>query len=626
MATNENIRVVQLTDDNDNPVSPVVNVGSIYDKNGNKVDNLLSYKVAGTNVPVPEIKNVEAELTAKVDAKLAELDAAVTKLEKAAESGAKVTFTAKVKAGETVEKYMPVDVENGECYTRVETTGVVRRKLTGEIFVGYLGNNIALTCTDNSNTVTFMTERLGDSGSTVIASASVSWSGSTSCKCVKSYKYSDTVYYVFAEYKNTANDRYVFKVEIPNFSKITITKYQDTAIDRGEFKSIIRLSDTTFLYSVYYSTYQWAKFDTTTNAFTLFTVSGSTPRIAAGPITETAFLATMDNSNDVMIYDISGTTITSRGTPTALESSDDCPELTSNSYAIGNGKVLFEYYSSYSLINGMYLFDCSGNTAVKKSKLLYSGYDSGFHTFGKSASITDSNGKVIVIHKNLLSLKLELSEVTYANDTLAFSNTIQIVDSAVSSSAECCNSLVETEYGYIGACDNTSAAEYYRLVLANNGVYDTVVPTTSEAISLSNASSGEDVELAYSGTFKLDDIRAGMSVKTSCVCASSPIDGVMVVSRDGNGYVSGTYTGTAVGESTTAQTITLPFTPSIVAVYCMNNGFDTSNRTYGGICVRGSNCAGVTVIENGFIVSGHGNTINGACNMSGEKYKYIAWR
>lgn len=78
MATNENIRVVQLTDDNDNPVSPVVNVGSLYDKNGNKVDNLLSYKLAGTNVPVPEIKNVQDELTAKVDAKLEEVSKAIS--------------------------------------------------------------------------------------------------------------------------------------------------------------------------------------------------------------------------------------------------------------------------------------------------------------------------------------------------------------------------------------------------------------------------------------------------------------------------------------------------------------------------------------------------------------------
>ena len=61
MANNENIRVVQLTDDNDNPVSPVVNVGSLYDKNGNKVDNLLSYKVAGTTKRIPEVKDLTAE-------------------------------------------------------------------------------------------------------------------------------------------------------------------------------------------------------------------------------------------------------------------------------------------------------------------------------------------------------------------------------------------------------------------------------------------------------------------------------------------------------------------------------------------------------------------------------------
>ena len=67
MATNENIRVVQLMDDNDNPVSPVVNVGSLYDKNGNKVDNLLSYKLAGTTQTIPEVK----DLVKDVDDKLA---------------------------------------------------------------------------------------------------------------------------------------------------------------------------------------------------------------------------------------------------------------------------------------------------------------------------------------------------------------------------------------------------------------------------------------------------------------------------------------------------------------------------------------------------------------------------
>ena len=66
MATNENIRVVQLTDDNDNPVSPVVNVGSLYDKNGNKVDNLLSYKLAGTTQTIPEVKDLVKDVNDKL--------------------------------------------------------------------------------------------------------------------------------------------------------------------------------------------------------------------------------------------------------------------------------------------------------------------------------------------------------------------------------------------------------------------------------------------------------------------------------------------------------------------------------------------------------------------------------
>lgn len=71
-------KVVQLKDPTTKePVSPVVNVGSIYDKNGNKVDNLLSYKVAGTDVTIPELADVAGDLQAQVDEKLAEVDEAL---------------------------------------------------------------------------------------------------------------------------------------------------------------------------------------------------------------------------------------------------------------------------------------------------------------------------------------------------------------------------------------------------------------------------------------------------------------------------------------------------------------------------------------------------------------------
>ena len=55
-------KVIQLKDTEGNDVSPVVNVGSIYDKNGQKVDNLLSYTVAGTDVTVPELEDVKTQI------------------------------------------------------------------------------------------------------------------------------------------------------------------------------------------------------------------------------------------------------------------------------------------------------------------------------------------------------------------------------------------------------------------------------------------------------------------------------------------------------------------------------------------------------------------------------------
>lgn len=63
----DTIKVTQLKDPvTKEPISPVVNVGSIYSKNGQKVDNLLSYKVAGTNIHPPALKDIQAELIQNV--------------------------------------------------------------------------------------------------------------------------------------------------------------------------------------------------------------------------------------------------------------------------------------------------------------------------------------------------------------------------------------------------------------------------------------------------------------------------------------------------------------------------------------------------------------------------------
>ena len=52
-------KVVQLHDPTtDEPISPVVNVGSLYDNNGKPVDGLVAHVVAGTKVPVPRAKQI----------------------------------------------------------------------------------------------------------------------------------------------------------------------------------------------------------------------------------------------------------------------------------------------------------------------------------------------------------------------------------------------------------------------------------------------------------------------------------------------------------------------------------------------------------------------------------------
>lgn len=84
-------KVIQLLDpETGGKVSPVVNVDSIYDKKGQKIDNLLSYKVSGMDVPIPEAKNMTDEINkkvddtlqnvnSKVDNKLASVDDAIAK-------------------------------------------------------------------------------------------------------------------------------------------------------------------------------------------------------------------------------------------------------------------------------------------------------------------------------------------------------------------------------------------------------------------------------------------------------------------------------------------------------------------------------------------------------------------
>lgn len=72
------IQVFQLKHPNTGePVSPVVNVGSIFDKKGQKVDNLLSYRIVGTDLTIPQFHDIQGDLDNRlttIDNRLNNLD------------------------------------------------------------------------------------------------------------------------------------------------------------------------------------------------------------------------------------------------------------------------------------------------------------------------------------------------------------------------------------------------------------------------------------------------------------------------------------------------------------------------------------------------------------------------
>lgn len=571
MATNENIRVVQLTDDNDNPVSPVVNVGSLYDKNGNKVDNLLSYKVAGTDVPVPEIKNVEAELTAKVDAKLAELDAAVTKLEKAAESGAKVTFTAKVKDGETVEKYMPVDVENGECYTGMTTGPIQQHTISGKI-VSMIDYNTCVTVAISGYDVIANVVNLNGTDGVVTDSATIN------VPATKTGSSSRLIYNVFDMTESLAcaiiydpNSYEMHYIRVDISGKTVSISLMTTLSGKNGIIFPYKQNDHIIMASyapVGGGGYTWYSMDTDTNTVSALKYGGN---------------ATYTTTSDMRNYD---------GAIYAI--SDTMALSTHYLYTITNGNVvvtsnnlgLYTYYklcgceqigtnqymllvemngSSYTLYNAV----ITTSSASTKATLALTGSTSSSYSLDKAALIKTESGMYAVC-KNLSTAKLVMHKISYTSTTVSEASSTDICSSNIMNGISC-----DTIYDGGGAFLLTNnAASYvgssYNFILRQykDQFYGSLTPASTGALALNNANAGETVELLYSGVVKDTDVSVGYRLDTKGFTAEAPVDGTLIVTRMSNEYNGQTeivsYTGNNANGADNPCSITFSFAPKLI--------------------------------------------------------------
>lgn len=586
MATNnENIRVVQLTDDNDNPVSPVVNVGSLYDKNGNKVDNLLSYKVAGTNVPVPEIKNVEAALTAKVDAKLAELDAAVTKLEKAAESGAKVTFSAKVKAGETVEKYMPVDVENGECYTGMITGPIQQHNISGKI-VAIIDYNTCVAVAVSEKDVIVNVVNMDGADGVVTSTNSVTIPAS------KTGRYSRTINKVFLMnsdlayaliYDPNSYEVHYVRIDIDTKNKSASISLSVSMSGKNNIAFAYKQNAHTIMASfapVGGGGWTWYSFDTDTRALTALTYGGSPTYNTSSDMRkyDDNVFAISDNMalSAHYLYTIKDGNVTNTGNKIGIGETYilcGCAKIGENQYII----LINDRFTTFTLYNVVLTAD----SASTKATLALSGSTSSSYELGVAGMIKADTG-LYVTCKNLSTKKLMYHKISYSASTLSLDSsteldTCELMGSSTVTGQYTCDTIF-TAGGAFLITNNANVNSFYNYILRpyKGRFYGSLTPASSGALALNSANAGETVDLLYSGVIKDADVRSGYRLDTRGFTAEAPVDGTLLVTRISNDYSGQTeivsYTGNGKYGSDNPCQLKFSFKPKSVVLLGVYNG------------------------------------------------------
>ena len=164
-------KVVQLKDPTTKePVSPVVNVGSIYDKNGNKVDNLLSYVVAGTDVPIPEISDIADNLQQQVDAKLDEVDTAIESIDTAINNMEDQVDEFLTNPGLPIHDVRTYPVREGQSISAGDVVNVGRETLSGGTY-GQLSIGEVLSLPINGVQTDFIVVHQGNPDSSIYDSS-----------------------------------------------------------------------------------------------------------------------------------------------------------------------------------------------------------------------------------------------------------------------------------------------------------------------------------------------------------------------------------------------------------------------------------------------------------------------
>nr|DAO30675.1 MAG TPA: hypothetical protein [Caudoviricetes sp.] len=559
-------KVIQLLDPGTGgKVSPVVNVGSIYDKKGQKIDNLLSYKVSGMDVPIPEIKSIEDMLNARIDAKLTELDAAVSKIEKAAESGANVVVTAKVKNGETVEQFMPVDVENGECYTGMKTGPIEKHAVHGKIVSMISKNEVVTIEISGDDVIAHIEDISGNITNSATLTIKPTKTGSRSRIILNSFVMPRNIIYILVWCQNSTAIHFV-RVEVSN-SGISINLVNTVSGKQSARFSHIQ-NDHMIFTSLEGTSAELYLFDTSNDKLSKLTFDGKGTYSWMGDaarydsdwfaINDTTMISThylykIDNGNVVTV----GSNNLNLGQYCKLLG---CVKVSDNQFIL--------LTANYEMYFVLYNVKIDGSSISTLSTLDIIGSSSSSYNAGLTG-IAKADNDVYAICKNLSTEKFMLHKISYSSNSLSIEKSTEVCNSPLDEERTC-DTIFYSNGAFLLTYDkNYNSSDYnFHLLPYKGEFYGSLTPSSKMALALNSANSGGNVDVVYSGILRNINVAQGFYLNTGNFIAESPTDKTLIVSRSNIDLAGQTeiisYTGTGNYGASNPCSVTFGFTPKIV--------------------------------------------------------------
>lgn len=647
-------KVIQLLDpETGGKVSPVVNVGSIYDKKGQKIDNLLSYKVSGMDVPIPEAKNMTDEINkkvddtlqnvnSKVDNKLASVDDAITKAGSVIKNATIPSNISAINAGDVVD---------------VDSSGNVFRNFISE---------------DNSS------KMYAVASSSVVASSRL-------------VKMSDKFTIGGMSYGSSYGEAYLINNETKQrVSTLSVSSYY------GRGMEIIRIDDTTalmfyaeFSNQTYLKVYQVSIQEssgsyslTRTNYWSLLTIGSGYEELSMCQLNSDTFALALNSSSSavsIMLIKISDGVPSVLSSPVKLKSFQldmiKLSDLGGNKFVVsgnyGNSVNLFTFKlgdggSSVSDIidigissTAKYIGHCKTSensivisyldsvSSVEKSVLqkidftgtstkihdpVYVnegtlGYTGGLTSYYKSTIVpTGRDGEFISFH--LTTNNSEVRRIT-VNDELTISEPYNYSGASRKGYAVACLYISDSFIPILYFSYDTTKSStdgyygmyhYFSLNPVTRVPGGDFVDKSRDAIALKNGVSGSTIPLGFHGICEMPSAKTGDSIKSvNGVSGISPADGLMIISSKYE-HPEGSYLGT--GKHSASDPVVLEFDVLPRRIDIIN-----STGTYHGVILiynNGEFCYGF--YEQ--IYDSQGNTINAKITVdaSGSRVSFYGYQ